>query len=287
MRRSRLRDARACSAPSPWFRMRLLAALGLREHHEDAGTRHDYAENRPWILALGILPVSAGALGRMQSSDGSPARPTNAAPLVPVRFNADGNFRIGPPYVADPAFTARPDVPKGRVIRFTIEQLETRVTMNSAESKLFQPHPRAPRRPRTRARRTGSGTGRAAAASDVPASDRGLCPSRIRAQYASAVHRRAGRTLVRPRRRTGRRGRQAENGPALHAGDARQPDRPETHPLIVAVLLSPGPGGQRTIEYDTVSDRYVNFVETEVLPRITRDYQVAFTTDPEGRAAFG
>ena len=58
-------------------------------------------------------------------------------------------------------------------------------------------------------------------------------------------------------------------------------------PAIVAVLLSPGPGGQRTIEYDTVSDRYVNFVETEVLPRITRDYQVAFTTDPEGRAAFG
>src|SRR5678816_3248509 len=58
-------------------------------------------------------------------------------------------------------------------------------------------------------------------------------------------------------------------------------------PPIVAVLLSPGPGGQRTIEYDTVSDRYVNFVETEVLPRITRDYQVAFTTDPEGRAAFG
>ena len=58
-------------------------------------------------------------------------------------------------------------------------------------------------------------------------------------------------------------------------------------PAIVAVLLSPGPGGQRTIEYDTVSDRYVNFVETEVLPRITRDHQVAFTTDPEGRAAFG
>jgi len=58
-------------------------------------------------------------------------------------------------------------------------------------------------------------------------------------------------------------------------------------PPIVAVLLSPGPGGQRTIEYDTVSDRYLNFVESEVLPRITRDYQVAFTKDPEGRATFG
>ena len=42
-------------------------------------------------------------------------------------------------------------------------------------------------------------------------------------------------------------------------------------PPIVAVFLPPGPGGQRTIEYDTVSDRYVNFVESEVLPRITRD----------------
>src|SRR6188508_1573168 len=85
-----------------------------------------------WILSLGILPVSAGALGRMQSGDGTRARPANAAPLVPVRLNADGNFRIGPPYVADPAFTAKADVPKGRVIRFT---------MNSAESKLFPTAP--------------------------------------------------------------------------------------------------------------------------------------------------
>ena len=58
-------------------------------------------------------------------------------------------------------------------------------------------------------------------------------------------------------------------------------------PPILAVLIAPGPGGQRTIEYDTVSDRYTNFIETEVLPRITRDYQVAFTADPEGRATFG
>jgi enterochelin esterase-like enzyme len=58
-------------------------------------------------------------------------------------------------------------------------------------------------------------------------------------------------------------------------------------PPIVAVLIAPGPGGQRTIEYDTVSDRYTNFIETEVLPRISKDYQVAFTTDPEGRATFG
>jgi hypothetical protein len=101
-----------------------------------------------WILSLGILPVSAGALGRMQSGDGTRARPANAAPLVPVRLNADGNFRIGPPYVADPAFTAKADVPKGRVIRFT---------MNSAESKLF------PTAPAGRAGGPGRGRGEPAA----------------------------------------------------------------------------------------------------------------------------
>src|SRR5205085_7125478 len=58
-------------------------------------------------------------------------------------------------------------------------------------------------------------------------------------------------------------------------------------PQIVTVLIAPGPGSQRSIEYDTVSDRYTNFIESEVLARITKDYQVAFTTDPEGRAVFG
>jgi hypothetical protein len=86
----------------------------------------------PWVLALAVLPVSGGALGRLQSGDGRSARPANAPALVPLRLEVDGNFRIGPPYVADPAFTAKPEVPKGRVIRFT---------MNSAESKLFPTAP--------------------------------------------------------------------------------------------------------------------------------------------------
>ena len=86
------------------------------------------------ILVLAVLPVSSIVIARAQSP-GTPvsaARAANAPPLTPVRLNADGNFRIAPPYVADPAFTAKPDVPKGRVIRFT---------MNSADSKLFPTAP--------------------------------------------------------------------------------------------------------------------------------------------------
>jgi enterochelin esterase-like enzyme len=62
-------------------------------------------------------------------------------------------------------------------------------------------------------------------------------------------------------------------------------------PSMVAVFVDPGPsdgpGSDRGYEYDHLSDRYVNFIETEVLPKITRDYNVRFTADREGRATFG
>jgi iron(III)-enterobactin esterase len=62
-------------------------------------------------------------------------------------------------------------------------------------------------------------------------------------------------------------------------------------PAMVAVMINSGggdaQGSQRGLEYDTVSDKYVTFIETEVLPRIARDYHVTFTDDPEGRATMG
>src|SRR3954464_8022167 len=88
-----------------------------------------------WPVALGILAVSSLVVARAQSGGTTAvtaARAANAAPLVPVRLNTDGNFRIAPPYLPDPAFTKKPDVPAGRVIRFT---------MNSAESKIFPTAP--------------------------------------------------------------------------------------------------------------------------------------------------
>ena len=50
-------------------------------------------------------------------------------------------------------------------------------------------------------------------------------------------------------------------------------------PVMLAGVLvhnggGDGPGSQRGLEYDTVSDTYTMFIETEVLPRIERDYKV-------------
>lgn len=69
-------------------------------------------------------------------------------------------------------------------------------------------------------------------------------------------------------------------------------------PRIVAILINPGPGdgrgSERGFEYDTVSDAYARFIETEVLPIIPRnaavraDYRdLRFTSNPEGRASMG
>jgi enterochelin esterase family protein len=289
------------------------------------------------IAAAGVFVVAASAQQPAPTSGQSgPAtqaavpcpRPAIAPPLLPVRLDRDGNFRIAPPYTPDPVFTERPNVPKGRVIRFT---------MNSAESRIFPtapvPAPRAggPGRAGQPPAAANAGGARVGIASQpppctpawtepalaspdpqvgggrqgTPGAGRGIGPTeppqhqtfeRQVAVYVPAGYvpnTPAPFIVVQDERWYIK-----EDAPASADG------RPRTDlafmptmldnlidekriPPIVAVLLSPGPGGQRTIEYDTISDRYLNFVETEVLPRIARDYQIAFTTDPDGRATFG
>jgi enterochelin esterase-like enzyme len=62
-------------------------------------------------------------------------------------------------------------------------------------------------------------------------------------------------------------------------------------PAMIAISISNGggdaQGSERGLEYDTMSGRYAEFVETEVLPRVEGLYNVRLTKDPDGRAAMG
>jgi len=62
-------------------------------------------------------------------------------------------------------------------------------------------------------------------------------------------------------------------------------------PPMVLVLADSGgsdaQGSERGLEYDSLSDRYSNWVEQELLPAVSQKYGVTFTTDPEGRATMG
>jgi enterochelin esterase-like enzyme len=62
-------------------------------------------------------------------------------------------------------------------------------------------------------------------------------------------------------------------------------------PPLVAILVDSGggdaQGSQRGLEYDTLSGRYSDFIETEVLPRVQAETGIRLTADPDGRATMG
>lgn len=62
-------------------------------------------------------------------------------------------------------------------------------------------------------------------------------------------------------------------------------------PAMIAISIGNGggdaQGSERGLEYDTVSGKYAEWVEAEVLPEVEHDYGVRLTRDPEGRATMG
>jgi enterochelin esterase-like enzyme len=62
-------------------------------------------------------------------------------------------------------------------------------------------------------------------------------------------------------------------------------------PVMVAVSIQNGggdaQGSERGLEYDTMSGKYAEWIEHEVLPRVEQEAHVRLTKDPEGRATMG
>ena len=162
---------------------------------------------------------------------------------------ADGDFVIGPNYTNAPELTVKEGVPRGTLHVFT---------MNSQDSKIY---------PGIARRQPG-----------VVPYQRQVCVY-VPKQYAAGtpapfivVQDGIGYTNQLP----------AVLDNMIHE---------KRLPVMIAVMINSGggdaQGSQRGLEYDTVSDKYTTFIETEVLPRIEKDYNVTFTKDPEGRATMG
>lgn len=62
-------------------------------------------------------------------------------------------------------------------------------------------------------------------------------------------------------------------------------------PAMVAIFIANGggdaQGSERGLEYDTVSGKYAEFVEAEVLPRVEKEAGVKLTKDPDARCTMG
>lgn len=62
-------------------------------------------------------------------------------------------------------------------------------------------------------------------------------------------------------------------------------------PAMAAIMIDSGggdaQGSERGLEYDTVSGRYAEFIESEVLPRAAKETGVTFTRNPNARMTMG
>jgi enterochelin esterase-like enzyme len=62
-------------------------------------------------------------------------------------------------------------------------------------------------------------------------------------------------------------------------------------PVMIAISIANGSGdaqgSERGLEYDTMSGRYAEFVENEVLPLVEKQYGVTLSKNPDQRAAMG
>lgn len=182
--------------------------------------------------------------------------------------DADGDFLIGPDYVPAPELSVKEGVPQGKV-----QQL----SMASTNSQFYNPGIARnafgtvdPNNPRTLIVETHPIDYQRAITVYVPA------------QYVPGT---AAPFLV------------VHDGPALGKPDTMLPRvldnliAQHRIPPMIAIMIAHGGGDaqghERGREYDTMSGKFAEFIEAEVLPLVEKNYHVTLTKDPEGRAAMG
>ncbi len=185
---------------------------------------------------------------------GGPATPTDFAEMAKLADlplltpgTGDGDYRVKPPYAPAPEQTVRPDVPKGKVMHFTL---------TAADSK-FYPN-------------TGLRDWKATRSVTV------YIPS----QYVPG-------TLAPLLLTHDEMGASRNQLPTILDNLIADHRLPPIVAVMVAHGGGDARGSERGLEYDTTSGKYAEFIEAEVLPRVEKECGVTFTKDPEGRATMG
>jgi iron(III)-enterobactin esterase len=178
--------------------------------------------------------------------------------------NADGNFIIGATHPAAPEMTVKEGVPQGAVVEFT---------MTSADSKFYPGIAReqgAPMRP-------------------DPAD-----PTRMLVNTHPAPWTRKVAVYVPKQYVAGTAAPFIVGADGIDRGLFTALDNliaEKRVPVMIAISIQNGgsdaQGSERGLEYDTMSGKYAEFVEQEILPRAEKEANVKLTKDPDGRATMG
>jgi enterochelin esterase-like enzyme len=230
-----------------------------------------------WIGMTGLAMAQAGANPPAAQTPPRPVPPTrdpNTPGFVTAKelpdgavppADADGNFIIGPTHTPAPEMTVQEGLPQGTVYNFT---------MSSADSKIYP------------------GIARDAGTFGTvdPADPAKLIVTTSRpAPYTRRLAVYVPRQYV-----------PGSDAPFIVGADG--PDQAlftaldaliahKRVPVMIAISIGNGSGdaqgSERGLEYDTMSGRYAEFVETEVLPLVEKQCNVKLTRDPDGRATMG
>jgi enterochelin esterase-like enzyme len=178
---------------------------------------------------------------------------------------ADGNFIIGPTHNPAPETSVQPGVPQGEVFEFT---------MSSANSKFY---PGIARDANTFGTADPTDPTRMVVTTSHPAPYIRHVAVYVPKQYVPGT---AAPFIV--------------GADGIDRGLFTVLDNLiAQHRVPVMVAISIGNGGgdaqgsERGLEYDTMSGRYAEFVENEVLPLAQKTANVKLTSDPNGRATMG
>jgi iron(III)-enterobactin esterase len=232
------------------------------------------------LLSSAFLSCLITALGTAMAQTPPAARPTPptrdphtpgyvTAKELPDGANApadaDGNFIIGPTHNPAPEMAVQEGVPQGSVYNFT---------MNSTDSKLY---PGIAREPGTFGTADPNDPAKLTVTTSHPAPYARRVAVYVPKQYIPG-----------------------SAAPFIIGADGPDPllfttldnlIAQKRVPAMIAISISNGSGdaqgSERGLEYDTMSGRYAEFVETEVLPLVEKQYNVKLTKDPAGRATMG
>ncbi|MGI4757252.1 MAG: alpha/beta hydrolase [Janthinobacterium lividum] len=176
----------------------------------------------------------------------------------------DGNFVLGPTHTAPP-YAVAGAVPRGNVVEFQLE---------SSQSKYF---PGIAREPGTFGTPDPANAARLIVMTSHPAPYTRRVTVYVPQQYVAG-----------------------SEAPFIVGADGPDPllfttldnlIAQKRVPVMVAISISNGggdaQGSERGLEYDTMSGRYAEFVENEVLPQVESRFHVKLTHDPDGRATMG
>jgi predicted alpha/beta superfamily hydrolase len=177
----------------------------------------------------------------------------------------DGNFIIGPTHPTAPEMEVHEGVPQGDIINFEME---------SSDSKFYPGIKKGP------------APGDPAPAA-TPGGGRGITshPGPYTRKVAVYVPKQYVAGTVVPFI-VGADGPDRSLFPALDNLIAQK-----RLPVMIAISIGNGgddaQGSERGLEYDTMSGKYAEFVEQEVLPRVEKEAKVKLTKDPDARATMG